>query len=331
MLAKFAFLWFFTVIMFTVAITDYTFPNLEIEQLILSAAGAELHGGNDKQIAALKSLVAQADAVITQFAPINAEVIEAMRRAKVIVRYGIGVDNVDLQAARKSNIPVCNVPDYCIDEVADHTLAFILGSTRQVLPNTLLVREGKWGLATSLDHMRALRDQTVGIIGFGRIGREVASRLAPFKCRRLVFDAFMAEDQVRSAGCEPVSFDELIALSDIVTLHCPSTAQTKRLLNADSLGRMKVGAVVVNLARGDLIDTAALVAALQSGHISAAALDVCDPEPIPLDSALRDLPNVIVASHIASASPKAVRTLRETAAKIAAMALRGEQLPNVVN
>jgi D-3-phosphoglycerate dehydrogenase len=314
-----------------VAVTDYTFPSLEIEERILRAAGAELRAGNDRQIAALKLLVADVDAVITQFAPINAEVISEMRRVKVIVRYGIGVDNVDLRAAKERGIPVCNVPDYCIHEVADHTLAFILGITRQVVPNTLQVRDGKWGLATPLDQLRTLRDQTVGIVGFGRIGREVAARLAPFKSRRLVFDAFVPADAIRSAGCESVSLEELLTQSDIVTLHCPSTAQTKKFLNTDALARMKRGAVVVNLARGDLIDTAALVAALQSGHLAGAAIDVCDPEPIPLDSPLRSLPNVIVASHIASASPKASRTLRETAARIAVMALRGEPLPNVVN
>ena len=313
------------------AITDYTFSDLDVEQAILSAAGLELRSGNNKQVPALKSLVAEADAVITQFAPINAEVIGAMQRAKVIVRYGIGYDNVDVKAARERGIPVCNVPDYCIDEVADHTLAFILGVTRQVVPNTLHVRDGQWGLATPLDQLRTLCDQTVGLVGFGRIGREVAARLGPFKCRRLVHDAFVPADAVRAAGCEPVTLDELLAQSDIVSLHCPSTPQTKKLLNADSLGCMKRGSVVVNLARGDLIDTAALVAALQSGQIASAAIDVCDPEPIPADSPLRSLPNVIVASHIASASPKAVRTLRETAAKLAVMALRGEPLPNVVN
>lgn len=315
----------------TVAITDYTFTRLDIEQAILSAVGFDLRSGNDNQVSALQALVAEADAVITQFAPINAEVIEAMQRAKVIVRYGIGYDNIDVKAAHERGIPVCNIPDYCIDEVADHTLAFILGVTRQVVPNSLHVRDGKWGLATPLDQLRTLRDQTVGLVGFGRIGREVAARLGPFKCRRLVHDAFVPPDAVRAAGCEPVTLDELLAQSDIVSLHCPSTPQTKKLLNADSLGCMKRGSVLVNLARGDLIDTAALVAALQSEQIASAALDVCHPEPIPVDSPLRSLPNVIVASHIASASPKAVRTLRETAAKLAVMALRGEPLPNVVN
>ena len=314
-----------------VAVTDFTFPSLEIEERIVHAAGAELRAGNDRQISALKLLVADADAVITQFATIHAEVISEMRRAKVIVRYGIGYDTVDVKAARERGIPVCNIPDYCIDEVADHTLAFILGVTRQVVPNTLYIRDGKWGLATPLDQLRTLRDQTVGIVGFGRIGREVAARLAPFKSRRLVFDAFVPADTIRTAGCEAVTLEELLSQSDIVTLHCPSTPQTKKLLNTDALARMKRGAVVVNLARGDLIDTAALIAALQSGHLAGAAIDVCDPEPIPTDSPLRSLPNVIVASHIASASPKSVRTLRETAAHIAVMALRGEPLPNVVN
>ena len=315
----------------TVAITDYSFPDLELERAILSAAGFELRSGNDKQISALEVIVAEADAVITQFAPINSEVIGAMQRAKVIVRYGIGYDNVDVKAARERGIPVCNIPDYCIDEVADHTVAFILRVTRQVVPNTLHVRDGKWGLATPLDQLRTLRDQTVGIVGFGRIGREVAARLAPFKSRLLVFDAFVPADAVRAAGCEPVTLDELLAQSDIVTLHCPSTPQTKKLLNATSITRMKPGSVVINLARGDLVDAAALVAALQSVHLAWAAIDVCDPEPIPTDSPLRSLPSVIVASHIASASPKAVRTLRETAARIAVMALLGEPLPNVVN
>jgi D-3-phosphoglycerate dehydrogenase len=311
-------------------VTDYTFPTLEIEEAILAPL-ADFRGGQSKEVSALIPLVREADVVITQFAPVNAEVIDAMQKARVIIRYGIGVDNVNLDAAKAKGIPVCNVPDYCIDEVADHTLAFMLATTRQVVSNANLIRDGKWGLATGLEGMRTLRDQTIGIVGFGRIGREVVSRLAPFKGRRLVFDAFVPPEAIRAAGCEPVSLEDLLAQSDIVSLHCPSTAQTRKLLNSDSIARMKRGAIVVNLARGDLIDTAALVAGLQSGQLSAAAIDVCDPEPIPADSLLRSLPNVIAASHIASASPKAVRTLRETVARIGAMALRGEPLPNIVN
>lgn len=317
--------------MSTVAVTDYTFPALDVEEAILRPLGARIVAGQAKGAEALLPLVRDADAVITQFAPVNAEVIAAMSRARVIVRYGIGVDNVDLEAARQRAIPVCNVPDYCIDEVADHTLAFILALTRQVVAHCMHLRGGQWGLATTLERLWNLRDQTVGIIGFGRIGREVAARLGPFKCRRLVFDPGVSAAAIAASGCESASFDSLIERSDIVTLHCPSTPQTRKLLNAAAFARMKQGAIVVNLARGDLIDTGALVAALQLEHLGGAALDVCDPEPIPLDSPLRSLPNVILAPHIASASVKAVHTLRKTAARIAASALRGDPLPNVVN
>ena len=177
----------------------------------------------------------------------------------------------------------------------------------------------------------ALRDLTVGIVGFGRIGREVAARLAPFKCRRLVYDPVVAAGAIRESNCEPVDLPQLIAEADIVTLHCPSTRQTRKMINFETIQRMKEGAILVNLARGDLVETAALVEALQSGRLGAAALDVCDPEPIPPDHPLLKLQNVIVASHVASTSAKAVRKLRETAAHLAASALRGEKLPNIVN
>lgn len=314
-----------------VAVTDFTFGELEVESRVLAPLGVELASGQCRTVESLVPLVAQADAVLTQFAPLTAEVIARMTRARVIVRYGIGVDNVDLEAARARRIPVCNVPDYCLDEVADHTLAFILALTRQVLPNCLHLRQGHWGLATELSSLRTLRDQTVGIVGFGRIGRNVAARLAPFQCRRLVFDPLVPAEQVRGAGARPVSLEELLAESDIVTLHCPSTAETRKMLDARAFAQLKRGALVINLARGDLVDTPALVAALESGQVAGAALDVCDPEPIPLDSPLRTMPQVIVSAHIASASVAAVRTLRETAAGIVSRALRGEPLPNVVN
>lgn len=315
-----------------IAITDYSFPDLGIEEGILRPLGHELVALKDKRPPAeIAAFVSDADAVITQFAPVNAEVIGAMRQAKVIVRYGIGVDNVDLEAARVRNIPVCNVPDYCIDEVADHTLAFILASTRQVVSNCVKIRGGQWGLATPLDQMRALRDMTVGVVGFGRIGREVVARLRAFKCRVLVHDPVVTAAAIEQAGGKPVALRELLSQSDLITLHCPSSAQTRGLINADSLAITKPGLILVNLSRGDLVDPAALTAALQSGHVSAAALDVFAPEPIPADHPVLGMPQVIVASHIASCSVPAVRKLRETAANLAAMAVRGDKLPNVVN
>lgn len=315
-----------------IAITDYSFPSLDIEEGILLPLGHEVTAWKEKRTAfELPELVADADAVITQFAPVNADVIASMRQAKVIVRYGIGVDNVDLDAAKARGIPVCNVPDYCIDEVADHTMAFILAITRQVVTNCVRVRQGKWGLATSLDEMRALRDLTVGVVGFGRIGREVTSRLRAFKCRVLVHDPVVAASEIELAGCHPVALRNLFSQSDVITLHCPSTAQTRGMINRVSLAVTKRGVILINVARGDLVDSTALTEALQSGQVSAAALDVFDPEPIPADHPILSMDNVIVASHIASCSVPAVRKLRETAANLAAMALRGEPLPNVVN
>ena len=315
-----------------VAITDYSFPNLDVEEGILCPQGHQIAAWKEKHSALqLPELLADADAVITQFAPLTADVIQSMQRARVIVRYGIGVDNVDLLAAKARGIPVCNVPDYCIDEVADQTLAFMLATTRQVLSNCHAVREGRWGLATPLEQMRTLRDLTVGLVGFGRIGREVAARLQPFHCRVLVHDPAVTDAAVQKSGCHSARMDQLFAESDLISLHCPSMPQTRGMINRDSLSAMKQGAILINVARGDLIDSDALCEALLKKHLSAAALDVFTPEPIPSDHPMLQMENVIFASHISSCSVRAVRTLRETAATIAAMALRGEPLPNIVN
>jgi D-3-phosphoglycerate dehydrogenase len=317
----------------TIAITDYNFPDLSLEEAVLRPAGVEIVSFKEKRSPEeLAELVREADAVIAQFAPVNAEVVHAMTKAKAIVRYGIGYDNVDCSAARDRGIPVCNIPDYCIDEVADHTLAFILALTRQVVPNALHVREGHWGLATPLTRMASLKALTVGIVGFGRIGREVVQRLLAFKAKVLVFDPVVASGEISATGAIPVgSFDDLLSQSDIVSPHCPSNAKTKQMFNDAAFAKMKPGAIFINVGRGDLADSAAITGALQSGHLAGAALDVFDPEPIPPDHPIRTMPNVILASHIASASPPAVKTLRESAARIALMAVNGQPLPNIVN
>ena len=315
-----------------IAITDYTFGEIDIEKGILEPQGCAVVGnrsGNDPRLIA--ELVKDADAVITQFAPVNAAIIGAMEKAKVIVRYGIGVDNVDLQAAAAKNIPVCNIPDYCIDEVADHTLALILAVTRQIVPCNNAIKAGHWKLPVPIEALQALKYMTVGLVAFGRIGREVAARLKPFKCRILVFDPAMSDADVLAAGYEPATWDDVLTQSDLLSLHCPSTEKTKYMINAPTIARMKKGAILVNASRGSLVETPALVAALESGHLSAAALDVTDPAPINPDNLLLKLGNVVITPHAASATPQAVQTLRTTAAKLAAMALRGESLPNIVN
>ena len=315
----------------SIVVTDFAFPDLSTEQQILTAAGCEVTGRQCKTETDLIELCQDADAVITQFARVNANVINAMTRARVIVRYGIGVDNVDLEAARARNIPVCNIPDYCMDEVADHTLAFILATTRQVVPHTVHLRAGNWSLAVPLTGMRTLSDLTVGVVGFGRIGRAVVKRLAGFSCAILVFDPLVPAAEIEKLGAWAASFDELLKAADVLTLHCPSTPQTRRLMNRDTFAKLKPGASFINIGRGDLVDTPALTEALQSGRLSAAALDVFDPEPIPADHPILRMPNVILSPHSASASPAAVKKLRETAAYLALRAVRGDRLVNIVN
>jgi phosphoglycerate dehydrogenase-like enzyme len=219
-----------------------------------------------------------------------------------------------------------------MDEVADHTLAFILATIRQIVPNTIHLHEGKWGLPVPLTAMQTLKNLTVGVIGFGRIGREVVRRLLAFKCRVLLFDPLVPAAEVAKAGAEAAgSMEALLTQSDIVTVHCPSMSQTRRMFSTAAFARMKPGAIFINVSRGDLVDSGALVSALQTGKLSAAALDVFDPEPIPADHPILKMPNVILTAHIASASSAAVKRLRETVAGIAALAVRGQPLPNIVN
>jgi D-3-phosphoglycerate dehydrogenase len=314
-----------------IVVTDHSFPDLSIEEPIASAAGARLVDVRSKDPAILAGAVAEADAVITQFAPVNADVVAAMGRARAIVRYGIGVDNVDLAAARARGIPVCNVPDYCIDEVADHTLAFILGLTRQVAPQSRLVHEGGWKLVAPPAEFRTLAAMTCGVVGFGRIGRGVVRRLVACGGRVLVSDPVATREAVAAVGAEAVPLDELLAVSDLVTLHCPSLPETRGLIGAATLAAAKPGLLVVNLSRGDLVDPDALVAALDAGRVAGAALDVFSPEPIPAGHPILGRPNVLLAPHVASVSAAAVHRLRTSAARLAVAAVRGEPLPSIVN
>jgi len=314
-----------------VILTDQPFGVLDIERGILDPLGCELIDAQCKTEQALIPAVADADHIITTFAPLTAAVIAAMGKCRVIVRHGVGVDNVDLAAAAAKGIPVCNVPDYCVDEVADHALAMILDLARKITTHAAVIRAGGWKLATPITAVNPLKELTVGIVAFGRIGREVASRLKPFKCRVLVFDPAVDASEIKAAGFTPARLDELLAQSDVITLHCPSNEKTKQMINEQSIAKMKDGVMLVNTSRGTLVKTDDLIATLQSGKISAAALDVLDPEPAPADSPLRTMDNVILTPHMAAVSAKAVKTLRATAANIVACAIRGEKLPNVVN
>jgi len=314
-----------------VVVTDYTFPSLDVERAMIEPTGCGFIAAQCETPAELIPLLADTDYVITQFAPLNAAVLATMNKARVIARYGIGVDNIDLEAARLRGIPVCNVPDYCIDEVADHTLALILATSRAVVLQWNHVKAGHWSLPVPLDAMWSLKNTTIGVVGFGRIGRAVVKRLLAFNCKLLVHDPFISPGKIKAEGCVPASFNELLGVSDLITLHVPSTAGTRWMINRETLSRMRAGVVLVNVSRGTLIVTDALVDALKSGHVRAAALDVIDPEPIPPNHPLLKVNNVIITPHSASVSVRAMRTLRESVAKTVLCAIRGEPLPNIVN
>ena len=314
-----------------IVVTDYTFDSLDLEREIIASAGHELIGANCRTQQELIDLCCDADVVITQFAKVDESVVESMQHAKAIVRYGIGYDNVAFVKAAECGIPVCNIPDYCIDEVADHTLAFILAATRDVRANNELIASGNWGLARGVGTMVALSDITVGIIGLGRIGQEVAARLNGFKCRIIGSDPVLSAEQAAELGCELLSQQDVFSQADVLTLHCPSLDATKNMVNAESLATMKQGSVLINIGRGDLVDLDALVAAIESGKIMAAGLDVFSTEPLPLEHPIRSMSNVMLSSHVASVSPKAIKSLRESVAGIALKAIAGEPLPNVVN
>ena len=317
--------------MYKAVITDFGVETPDIEGSILQPLGCEVVRGRCKTADEVIAAVSDADYVMTGFAPINARVIEAMTKTRIIVRYGIGVDNVDLEAAAKRGIPVCNIPDYCINEVADQTLALTLALTRQIVSNWDGIRRGEWKLALPREQTRALRDMTVGLVAFGRISREVASRLRPFRCQIGVFDPMVDAAVIKQAGCAALGWDELLATSDLISLHCPSTAKTRGMINRETLARMKPASLLVNTSRGDLINTADLIAALQSGHTAGAGLDVTNPEPIPKDSPLLTMKNVIISPHSASVSERALLTLRTSVANAVAFAVRGERPPNIVN
>lgn len=315
-----------------VVITNYSFESLAPEKEVLEPLGCRIVARQYESEEDLIALVADADYVIIQPpARLTASVIGTMKKCKLIVRNGVGTDNIDLDAAAARDIPVCNVPDYCTDEVADHTLALLLALTRRVVQISNHVRQGVWELPVPRQEIRVLKALRVGIVGFGRIGRQVIERLKSFRCTILVFDPLVDDAVIQDAGCIPTSIDDLLSTSDVISLHCPSNDQTRYMINKDSIERMKKGVMLINVARGDLVNTDDLITALGSGQIGAVALDITDPEPINKDNPLLEMDNVIITNHIAWLSVGAMEQVRKRTVDIVGQAIRGEKLPNVVN
>ena len=313
-----------------VVVADYVFANLEPERAALSGL-AEITAFRDfPGPEAIIEAARDADGLIITQAPITAAVIDQLERCKVIVRYGVGVDTIDLAAATQKGIMVVNLPAYCTEEVADHAMTLILALIRKLPRSVEYLRSGGWS-QEPLRPIRRLSTLTLGLYGFGRIGRAVAQRARAFGFRLIGCDPYVPDDIFAAYGVDRVVEDALLAGSDVLSLHMPVTEETRQILNAERLSKLKRGALVVNTARGGLIDTPALLDALDSGQVGEAALDVLDVEPIPADHPILRRENVFLTPHLAWYSEESLLQLQRDAGMECARALRGEPVASIVN
>jgi D-3-phosphoglycerate dehydrogenase len=305
---------------FQVVVTDQVFPDVEVERSMIEAAGGSLvvaSGARDEVLA----LAEGADALLNTYFALSEADFKRLRRCRIVARYGIGVDNVDLAAARAAGIAVTNVPDYCLEEVALHTAALVLAAVRKVPAGDALVRGGGWG-ASRLGEVRRLSTLTVGLLGYGQIARRVADILRPLAKQVLVHDPYVTST---AGGDQLVSLPQLFASADVISVHCPLTEQTRGLIDAAALAAMKPGVVLANTSRGPIVVLADLLAALATGQVGAAALDVFETEPPPAEL-VAGAPNLLTTPHSAFYSREAIRESQQKATSQVLKALRGEPL-----
>jgi D-3-phosphoglycerate dehydrogenase len=255
-----------------------------------------------------------------------------MERCRIIVRYGIGVDNIDIAAATQRNIMVANVPDYCIDEVSDHALTLLLMLSRQMLPAIALAKEKRWAI-TNMPPLHRLRGQVCGLVGCGKIGSLLSGKVSQLGMRVLIYDPYLDEARCGQMGAELVSFDALLECSDFISLHAPLNDATYHLFGEAAFAKMKSSASIINTARSGLIDEGALIAALDAGKLFGAGLDVVDAESAvpPSRSALTEHPKVIVTAHTAWLSVEARETLQARAIAQVLTCLKGEIPYGLIN
>ena len=321
--------------MHRVLITDVPWDDLAVERDVLAEADAELIRADDNEEATLLRFIPDADALLCDWATIGDAVLTAgganRDGLKLVARLGTGVDNIDLDAAGRLGIPVSRVPDYCVGELADHTLALLLAIRRDVVGSVGAVRGGEWDPDRAAN-LRRLGGDVLGLVGFGRTAAAVRARALGFGLT--VLGQNRGGDD-RGTGCEMVSRDDLLGRSDVVSLHLPLTERTRRLVDADFLARTKPGAVLLNVARGGLIDADAVLAALRSGRLSAVGLDVFEPEPPGERLAdwhpLLSHPRALVTPHTAFVSRESLIELRTRAARQVADALAGREPEHLVN
>ena len=312
-----------------VVLTDYVWESLEVEKKTLAGL-AELTALQTKTPDQFVAEAADCDALLNTYAgPITADTMSKMPRCKIIARYGIGVDTIDLDAATAAGIIVTNNPTYCIEEVAEHTMALLLSTARKITFYDRQVRAGKWEVPPGKPIQR-LAGSTLGLIGFGNIARQVAIRAAAFGMKVLYADPFVKDGQFDAPG-KKMELMDVLKQSDFVSVHPPLTPQTRKSINDEAFAAMKPNAVIINCARGPVIDTDALVRALDAKKIAGAALDTTDPEPLPNPHPLRGRENVIINPHAAWYSEQAMVGLQAGAPGEVRRVLSGEWPINVVN
>ncbi len=312
---------------FRVLITDRAWPDVDVERAILADSGAEVIDSPRADEASLIALARDADAIGTCWAKVTENVLRAAPKCRIVSRFGIGLDNIAVAAATELGIPVTNVPDYCVDEVADHAMALILSCARKVAFFHLRTKRGEYQLQSG-PPLRRLSETTLGLVGLGRIARNVYG-----KARALGMGvmAHTASGNDYGTGCPMVPFETLLAGSDFISLHAPLTDATRGMFRLRQFERMKRSAYLVNTSRGALIDADALQAALETGLVQGAALDVFDPEPPDLSKPLYRDERVLVTPHAAFLSEESLRELRTRAATQIAHALLGSRPEHVVN
>ncbi len=312
-----------------VVLTDYVWESLDVEKKTLAGL-AELVPLKTKTPEEFLPYAVDCDALLNTYAgPITADVMARMPACKIIARYGIGVDTIDLEAATRAGIIVTNNPTYCIEEVAEQAMALMLACARKIVVYDRLVRAGKWDLAPGKPIFR-IAGRTLGLVGFGHIGQQVAARAAAFGMHVLFFDPVVQNGQ-HPGQAKKVELRELLNESDFVSLHPPLIPQTRKMINDETLGQMKPTAFLINCARGPIVDTEALVRALDAKVIAGCALDTVDPEPLPDPHPLRGRDNVILAPHAAWYSEQAMAGLQAGAPNEVRRVLSGQWPVNVVN
>jgi D-3-phosphoglycerate dehydrogenase len=310
-----------------VLITDHTWPDVHIETGLLERAGLSVVDAPRGDEATLRGLAEDAVAIMTCFARVTSAVIDNARELRVVARFGVGVDNIAVDAASARGIPVTYVPDYCVAEVAEHALALLLSLARGVVRYNESVKGGRWHLGVGAP-LRRVEGQTLGLIGCGRIGSRLAAKATGLGLRVLIYDkaAIAVPEGARSAGLE-----ELLANSDFVSLHVPLTPETRGIVDESMLRRMKSSAFLINSARGGLVDTAALARALREGWIAGAGLDVLPQEPVAADDPLLRLDNVVLTPHVAFYSEESLGELRRRATQSVIDVLAGRAPEHLAN